>query len=117
MKKKTDVKTKKGTETELPSSETYWKKKLTPEQSAVLRKKSTAMPFTGHLLHNKDTGVYRCAGCGSQLFDSDTKFDSGTGWPSFTDAKKGAVSFVDDGSHGMRRTEVICAKCGSHLGH
>jgi len=90
-----------------------WKKKLSKEQYEVLRRKSTERPFTGKLLNNKEEGTYRCAGCGNELFDSKAKFDSGTGWPSFYDAKKGAVRFVHDGN----RTEVVCAKCGGHLGH
>jgi len=94
-----------------------WKKRLTKEQYNVLRKKETEKSFTGKLLNNKERGTYQCAGCGSVLFSSDKKFDSGTGWPSFTNAKKGAVKFVEDKSHFMRRTEVICAKCGGHLGH
>lgn len=95
-----------------------WKKKLTPEQYHVLREKGTEAPFTGALLHNKDTGTYTCAACGNELFDSGTKFDSGSGWPSFYDvATKGAVKLVDDSSLGMRRTEVVCANCGGHLGH
>lgn len=92
-------------------------KKLTKEQKDVLINKATEKPFTGKLLHNKERGDYLCAGCGSLLFDSDVKFDSGTGWPSFFDAKKGAVKFLEDNSHGMQRTEVACAKCGGHLGH
>ena len=101
----------------MPKNEEEWKKNLTSEQYRVLREKSTELPFTGKLLHNKGKGRYVCAGCGAELFDSDTKFDSGTGWPSFYDAKKGAVKFVDDKGLFMKRTEVICAKCGGHLGH
>ena len=93
-----------------------WKKKLTPEQYRVLREKQTERPFTGKLLDNKEKGTYVCAGCGAHLFDSNVKFDSGTGWPSFYDAKKGAVKFIEDRSHGLRK-EVVCAKCGGHLGH
>ena len=92
--------------------EDEWKK-LTKEQYEVLRKRGTEPAFTGKLLNNKEKGTYTCAGCGSALFDSKTKFDSGTGWPSFYDAKKGAVKFIKDG----HRTEVVCAKCGGHLGH
>lgn len=102
---------------EIPKSENEWKKKLTPEQYKILRGKGTEIPFTGKLLKNKDRGKYTCAGCGAVLFDSDTKFDSGTGWPSFYDAKKGAVKFIEDKSLFMSRTEVVCAKCGGHLGH
>ena len=95
-----------------------WKQKLTTEQYDVLRNKATEAPFTGKLLNNKEKGSYVCAACGTELFKSDTKFDSGSGWPSFYDvAKTGAVKLVDDSSHGMQRTEVVCATCGGHLGH
>ena len=98
--------------------ESEWKKRLTKEQFAVLREKTTERPFTGHLLKNKEKGTYTCAACGNPLFSSDTKFDSGSGWPSFYDiADKGAVKLNEDHSHGMRRIEVTCAKCGGHLGH
>jgi peptide-methionine (R)-S-oxide reductase len=97
--------------------EKYWKKKLTSKQYKILRQKSTEIPFTGKLLHNKKKGNYVCAGCGSVLFDSDTKFDSGSGWPSFYDAKKGSVKFKEDKGFLGNRTEVVCAKCGGHLGH
>jgi peptide-methionine (R)-S-oxide reductase len=94
------------------------KKRLTPEQYAVLREKATEAPFTGKLLHNKESGMYVCGVCGHALFSSDTKFDSGSGWPSFYDvATKGAVKLIDDNSMGMHRTEVVCNNCGSHLGH
>lgn len=94
------------------------KKRLTPEQYRVLREKHTESPFSGKFLHNKESGMYSCAACGAELFPSDTKFDSGTGWPSFYDvATKGAVRLEEDRSHGMTRTEVVCANCGSHLGH
>lgn len=93
------------------------KKKLTPEQYKVLREKGTEMPGTGKYLHEKKDGTYKCAACGNPLFSSDTKFDSGTGWPSFDEALPGAVEFVKDGSHSMGRTEVVCANCKSHLGH
>jgi peptide-methionine (R)-S-oxide reductase len=94
-----------------------WKQKLTPEQFHVLREKGTEAPFTGKLLYNHDAGTYVCAACGAELFGSDTKFDTDCGWPSFYDAKKGAVVFTKDSSHGMSRTEVTCANCGGHLGH
>lgn len=93
-----------------------WKKILTPKQFSVLRKKSTEPPFSGKLLHNKKDGVYHCAACGSLLFSSDKKYDSGTGWPSFT-AAEGKVDEKEDHSHGMTRIEVLCKKCGGHLGH
>lgn len=95
----------------------YWKKKLTPEQYKVLREKGTEAPFTGRLLKNKEKGAYVCAGCGAELFSSETKFDSGTGWPSFSDAEDKNIELKDDYSYGMRRTEVMCRKCGGHLGH
>ena len=101
----------------MPANEKDWEKKLTPQQYKVLRKKGTELPFTGELLHNKENGMYTCAGCGTELFDSGTKFDSGTGWPSFDRAKKGAVNFHEDSAFGMRRVEVTCARCGGHLGH
>jgi peptide-methionine (R)-S-oxide reductase len=94
------------------------KKKLTPEQYRVLREKGTEAPFSGALLHNKENGDYACAVCGNVVFKSDTKFDSGDGWPSFYDvANTDAVQLVQDSSHGMQRVEVLCAVCGSHLGH
>ena len=94
------------------------RKKLTPEQYRVLREKGTEAPFSGKFLHNKESGMYTCAVCGAELFPSDTKFNSGTGWPSFYDvAAKGTVKLEEDHSHGMVRTEVVCANCGSHLGH
>ncbi len=99
-------------------SDKEWKNKLTAEQYMVLRKKNTEAPFSGKLLNNKATGMYTCAACGAELFQSDTKFESGTGWPSFYDvANIGVVNLVDDGGHGMKRVEVQCAKCGGHLGH
>ena len=95
-----------------------WKQKLTPEQYQVLRQKGTEPPGSGKLLHNKDSGIYTCAACGNELFHSKNKFDSGSGWPSFDDVMKStAVVLLPDDSLGMRRIEVECAKCGSHLGH
>jgi len=94
------------------------KQKLTPEQYHILREKGTEAPFTGEHLNNKAKGMYTCAVCGAELFSSDTKFDSQTGWPSFYDvAKSDAVKLDEDNSHGMHRVEVSCANCGSHLGH
>ncbi len=91
---------------------------LTPEQYQVCRMRGTETPFSGKYLENKETGMYNCVVCGSPLFSSDTKFESGTGWPSFFDvAKQGTVKFVEDNSHGMKRTEVVCANCDAHLGH
>ena len=99
----------------MPSSDAEWKKKLSAEQYRILREKGTEAPFTGKLLKNKESGAYVCAGCGTVLFSSEAKFDSGTGWPSFCDAKN--VELREDSSHGMRRTEGLCKKCGGHLGH
>jgi len=93
------------------------KKKLTSQQYKVLREKSTELPFTGKLLHNKDKGVYVCPVCGNKLFSSETKYDSGTGWPSFDKAIQGAVKFIEDKGLFGKVTEAVCAKCGSHLGH
>ena len=95
-----------------------WKEKLTPEQYKVLREKGTEMPFTGKYHKTKEKGMYVCAGCGTELFNSDTKFDSGTGWPSFdSSSSRENVILKDNFSHGIQRTEVICKKCGGHLGH
>lgn len=101
----------------MPNSEAEFKAKLTPEQYKVMREKGTEAPFSGTLLHEERDGMYKCMACGNPLFGSDTKFDSGTGWPSFDEALPGAVKLIEDSSHGMRRTEVVCAQCGSHLGH
>lgn len=98
-------------------SEDEWRQQLTDEQYRVIREKGTERPFTGALLDNKADGVYRCAACGNELFSSDTKYDSRSGWPSFTAAEQGAVEEEDDDSLGMRRTEVLCARCEAHLGH
>ena len=93
------------------------KKKLTEEEYAVTQEKSTEAPFSGKYVNEHSTGTYACKVCDSQLFASDNKFDSGTGWPSFDRAIPGAVRMIIDTSHGMTRTEVVCAKCGAHLGH
>ena len=99
-------------------SEAEWRKELTPEQFHVTREKGTERAFTGAYWDNHKEGVYRCIGCGEQLFSSDTKFDSGTGWPSFTQPMNDSnVEMEEDRSHGMRRIEVHCKKCGAHLGH
>lgn len=95
-----------------------WRKELTPEQFAVMFEKGTERPFTGEYYDNHEKGVYKCAACGVTLFSSDTKFDSGTGWPSFDrPANRENVELHEDSSHGMRRTEVTCKNCGAHLGH
>ncbi|MGI8426419.1 MAG: peptide-methionine (R)-S-oxide reductase MsrB [Actinomycetota bacterium] len=95
-----------------------WRAELTPEQYQILRKKGTERAFTGAYVHNKQTGMYQCAACGNDLFASDVKFDSGTGWPSFTEpANIEHVKLRSDNSLFMKRTEVVCAKCDSHLGH
>jgi peptide-methionine (R)-S-oxide reductase len=98
-------------------SDEEWKSKLTPEQYEVLRQKGTEAPGTGALLHNKESGTYNCAACDAPLFDSGVKFDSHSGWPSFYDAKPGAVILTPDTSAGMARIEATCANCGGHLGH
>jgi peptide-methionine (R)-S-oxide reductase len=98
-------------------SEREWRDKLTPEQYHVLREAGTEPPFAGRYVNNHEEGEYRCAGCGELLFDSDSKFDSGSGWPSFTEPAAPSVSEHADASHGMRRVEVRCAKCDGHLGH
>lgn len=99
-------------------TEEDFKKELTPEQYHILREKGTEAPFSGEYVHTKEKGMYVCAACGQQLFSSDAKFDSGTGWPSFTDpVNLEHVELKDDNSHGMHRTEVVCKRCGSHLGH
>ncbi len=93
------------------------KQKLAPEEYEVLRMKGTEAPFSGKLLHDDRDGMYKCKVCGQDLFSSDAKFDSGTGWPSFDQALPGAVKEITDDAHGMNRTEVVCSQCGSHLGH
>jgi peptide-methionine (R)-S-oxide reductase len=99
-------------------SEDDWRRELTPEQFAVCRQKGTERAFTGRFWDHHEDGVYRCSACGEPLFDSATKFDSGTGWPSFWQpVDESRIETEDDTSHGMRRTEVTCAACGAHLGH
>ncbi|HSJ97293.1 MAG TPA: peptide-methionine (R)-S-oxide reductase MsrB [Myxococcota bacterium] len=99
-------------------SDEQWRRELTPEQYAVCRQKGTEPAFTGAYWDCHEPGVYRCACCGAVLFDAEDKFDSGTGWPSFTrPVAEGRVRTETDRSHGMVRTEVLCARCGAHLGH
>jgi peptide-methionine (R)-S-oxide reductase len=104
--------------TRVLKSDREWRDTLSPAQYEVLRRKGTERPFTGRYVHEKRSGTYRCAACGAELFSSETKFDSGTGWPSFTEpADRANVELHDDYSHGMHRIEVTCASCGGHLGH
>jgi peptide-methionine (R)-S-oxide reductase len=99
-------------------TEEQWQSELTPEQYDVLRRAGTEPPFSGEYVYNKETGMYRCGACGADLFSSDTKFDSGTGWPSFYEpAIEENIETQSDSTHGMVRTEVLCRNCGSHLGH
>lgn len=98
--------------------EAFWRAKLTPEQYQVLREKSTEPPFSGMFDQFWETGIYKCAGCGAELFSSETKYDAECGWPSFYDAiDEGKIELKEDLSQGMVRTEVLCKKCGGHLGH
>jgi peptide-methionine (R)-S-oxide reductase len=103
---------------EVTKTDAEWREQLGDARYQVLRHQATEPPFTGEYVHEKQDGMYHCAGCGAPLFRSDTKFDSGTGWPSFTEpAVAEAVELRADHSHGMIRTEVVCRKCGGHLGH
>jgi peptide-methionine (R)-S-oxide reductase len=101
----------------MPKDEEEIKKMLSDEEYHVLREKGTEAPFSGEYVNEKADGTYACKVCGNDLFSSDAKFDSGTGWPSFDQALSGAIEQHQDNSHGMRRTEITCARCGSHLGH
>jgi peptide-methionine (R)-S-oxide reductase len=106
------------TQNKIEKPEEEWKKVLTPEQYNVLRQKGTERPFSGNLYYNKEKGIYTCAACGQELFSSDTKFESGTGWPSFYDViSSDKVRLQEDKSYFMHRTEIVCSRCGSHLGH
>jgi peptide-methionine (R)-S-oxide reductase len=102
----------------IEKSDAEWRTQLTPEQYAVCRQKGTERAFTGEYYDCKDPGIYRCTCCGAELFSSDAKYDSGTGWPSFyAPMDEDAVTTEHDGSYGMHRTEVLCSACGAHLGH
>lgn len=101
----------------LPRNDEEWRRRLTEDQYKVMRKKGTEKPFSGAYLKEQRPGGYFCAGCGQRLFDSDKKFDSGTGWPSFDEAIPGSIKLEKDSSFGMDRIEIVCSKCGSHLGH
>lgn len=101
----------------MKNKEEELKKKLSPEEYHVLRERGTELPFTGKYVKFDKKGEFVCKACGNVIFDSKTKFDSHCGWPSFYDARNGSVKFKEDLSHGMKRTEVVCANCGSHLGH
>jgi peptide-methionine (R)-S-oxide reductase len=106
------------TQREVELSEQEWRERLTPEQYEVLRRHGTERPFTGKYVDVKADGTYHCAGCGAELFSSDTKFESGSGWPSFYEPMaQENVELREDHSYGMRRTEVLCRRCGGHLGH
>jgi peptide-methionine (R)-S-oxide reductase len=110
--------TQPDTHREVELSDEQWRERLTPEQYEILRRHGTERPFTGEYVQVKKDGVYRCAGCGAELFSSETKFESGTGWPSFYEpAVAQNVELHRDASYGMERTEVLCRRCGGHLGH
>ncbi|MFT4882688.1 MAG: peptide-methionine (R)-S-oxide reductase [Natronomonas sp.] len=102
---------------EIPETDEEWREVLTDEEYKVLREQGTEPKFSGDYLGKDDDGIYRCAGCGAELFDAETKYDTNSGWPSFYDAQDGAIELREDRSHGMVRTEVVCAECGGHLGH
>ena len=102
----------------MEKTDAEWQQELTPEQYRIMREKGTEHPFTGEYVDNHEGGMYRCAACGTELFSSDTKFESGSGWPSFyAPAQSDNIETAPDNSHGMRRTEILCAACHAHLGH
>ena len=103
--------------TDLPNSDAEWRERLTEDEYRILRERGTEPKFSGEFLDQKADGTFVCAGCGAELFDSETKFDSNSGWPSFFDAEEDAIRTESDTRHGMRRVEVLCARCGGHLGH
>lgn len=98
-------------------TEEEWKKELSPEEFRILREKGTEAPFTGEYDNMFENGMYKCGGCGTELFDSSNKYDSGCGWPAFDQSISNAVTFTEDNTLGMKRVEVTCTKCGGHLGH
>ena len=102
---------------DLPETDAEWRERLDDEEYRILREAGTEAPFSGEYVDHKEDGSYACAGCGATLFDSETKFESGCGWPSFSDVDDDRIETRLDTSHGMRRTEVLCATCGGHLGH
>jgi peptide-methionine (R)-S-oxide reductase len=105
-------------ETKVPASEAEWHERLTPAQYDVLRRQGTEPPWSGKYVYSKESGTYQCAACGAELFSSDTKYESGSGWPSFTEpVTQESLALHEDRTHGMVRTEVTCRRCGSHLGH
>ena len=101
----------------LRKSESEWKKILSKEEYRILREKGTEYPFTGKYNNHFDAGVYLCKGCGQELYKSQNKFDSGCGWPSYDAALPGSLEYIQDTSHGMIRTEIVCSRCGGHQGH
>lgn len=101
----------------IEKTEEEWKRELTPEEYKILREKGTEAPFSGEYDKTFENGMYKCAGCGTELFDSSRKYDSGCGWPAFDESIPGAVTFTEDNTLGMKRVEVTCTKCGGHLGH